>query len=93
METHIRTIQTYYHAEQNKKMIYYGVIGLFVFTLALRDALLAIFATSNTLYYMSFIFTLPLIYGATHWMLICSMAKPTSSIYSVASERDLGDEV
>lgn len=95
MEAHIRTAQIFYNAEQNKKPIYYAVLGLWVFTLTLFHLLFSLFASSESKLglYMTLIISMPLLYGVTHWLLICFNAqlpsKTTDSIYSVTSEHDL----
>lgn len=95
MEAHIRTAQIFYNAEQNKKPIYHAVLGLWVFMLTLFHSLASLFASNESKvgFYMTVIISMPLLYGVTHWLLLCFNAqltpKTSDSIYSVASEHDL----
>lgn len=97
----LRPISVFYHAEHNKRLIYYVVLGLWVFTLTLCHAMMSLFPLSEgkASSYIILLLTAPVIYGATHWLLVCLISvqpseltgirQPITNTYSVASDIDL----
>lgn len=92
----IRPLVAFYNAEQNKRLVYHAVLGAWLFFMVLCNTLLALFvdATGRAPFYVTLILSLPILYGLTHFVLICFVAVPghlqqqTQATYSV---EDFGD--
>ena len=97
--------RAYYGAEQNKRLVYHIVLGLWILTLTLCHLLLSLFPLSEgrASAYVILFFTMPLLYGVTHWLFVCLLSVPLSelslcghksgtqnpAIYSVGDDHDV----
>lgn len=91
----MRTVQTFYNAEQNKRLIYQVSLGVTVAVFSLVQWLYSFFPGS----YILLMVSMPLLYGSMHWLVLCVLAiipelsrsssLSSPSIFSVASEHDL----
>ena len=71
-------VRAYYGADQNKRLVYHIVIGLWILTLTLCHFLLSLFPLSEgrVFAYGILFFAVPLLYGMTHWLLVCLVIYP-----------------
>lgn len=95
----IRPLLAFYNAEQNKRLIYHVALGVWLFAMVLCNTLLALFvdSVSRTPFYATLFLSLPVLYGLTHFLLLCFISVPNytsqqqqaaQSTYSVESFGD-----
>lgn len=62
------SLMAFYNAEQNKKYIYFGALGLWVLTLTFCFTLISLFLNNKSegYFYIMIIFSMPLIFGVTY---------------------------